>query len=247
MLEDYAPHMWETAKRWLDKLLVMFVKRFGTYRTGAPESLRLSPSMSLFPSFMFNLRRSEYFMIMNISPDETVFKRHWLMREGCDNAVLMIQPTLHSYSFAAPYATPVPLDSSSILDDNILVIDCFFNIHIVRGTTVDQWFVQKFHENPDYAHFAHLLEVPKADTSAVLAARFPHPRFSNEGITHGESRHLVTRVNPSAKHTDGSTAGLGSQFQQVRTDDVSIATFMQTLKDAVVRPDNAKDPKVGLS
>eukprot|EP00758_Cryptobia_borreli_P013330 Tbor_TRINITY_DN5824_c1_g1::TRINITY_DN5824_c1_g1_i1::g.6070::m.6070/K14006/SEC23; protein transport protein SEC23 len=231
-MEDYAPSTWDISKRFIDKVLVMFVKRFGTYRVGDPSSLRLSPSLSLFPCFMYNLRRSEYFMVMNISPDETVFKRHWLMREPCDECVLMIQPTLHSYDFGQSPAAgrPVPLDSSSIKLDNILLIDCYFNIHIVWGQTIAEWRKQGYHEDPAYAHFKELLEAPDRDAAKLLARRFPYPRYSVTDINGGEARHLKTRLNPSCTYADlhqGPALALN-------TDEASIAKFMQTLKEAVV-------------
>ena len=249
-LEDYTPMSWGCAKRWLDKLLVTFVRRFGTYQVGRPESLRLSPTMSLFPSFMYNLRRSEYFMQMNISPDETVFKRHWLMREPCDMCVLMIQPTLHSYTLSEPMAVPVPLDSNSILPDNILVIDCFFNLHVIWGQVVYEWMKLEYHKQPEYAHLAALLDAPTHDTQAVLARRFPYPRFSETDINGGESRHLKTRLNPSSTYQDKqpSAPGLAPPAQGgafLNTDDASVAKFMTTLKEAVVRQDTKASSTLG--
>ncbi|KEG06512.1 putative protein transport protein Sec23A [Trypanosoma grayi] len=231
------PSKWDDTKRWLDTLLVRFVRRYSTYTAGVPESLRLSPCLSLFPSFMFNLRRSEYFMVLNISPDETAFKRHWLMREPVENCVLMIQPTLHSYDIEAPMATPVPLDSCSLRPDNVLLMDAYFNIHIMWGTTIYAWIQAKYHEDPEYAYFAQLLDTVEGDALALLAARYPYPRFSRTDANGSEARHIKTRMNPTTTHHSTGAAACsptGDQSDVIYTDEASIVKFMESLKQAVV-------------
>ncbi|KAG8347415.1 hypothetical protein TRVL_01742 [Trypanosoma vivax] len=236
LLEKH-PSKWSDAKRWLDTVLVQFVRRYGTFTPGAPETVRLRPCCSLFPSFVFNLRRSEYFMVLNISPDETTFKRHWLMRESVDNCVLMIQPTLHSYDIDCPSATAVPLDSCSLRPDNILLMDAFFNIHIMWGTTVFAWIQAKYHENPEFAHFAQLLDLVENDAGALLDSRQPYPRFSRTDANGSEARHIKTRMNPATTHhssSGGAVAGSSDQSGIIYTDDASIMKFMESLKQAVV-------------
>lgn len=265
ILEKF-PSCWDDAKRWVDTLLVRFVRRYGSFNAGQPESLRLDRSLSLFPSFMFNLRRSEYFLVLNISPDETTFKRHWLMRDTVDNCVLMIQPTLDSYDLEAPYAQPVPLDSSSLRADNIVLMDAFFNVHVMWGTTIYEWIEAKYHELPDYAHFAELLERAEADAQAVLARRYPYPRFSRTSANGSEARHVKTRVNPATTHhqqpsggyNNGGIMSMGGQHHQpntgggeqrsdlIYTDDASISKFMASLKQAVVAPE-PKEPGTGAA
>jgi len=234
---------WEGTKRWVDRLLVSFVRRFGTFTIGQPDSLRLSPCLSLFPSFMFNLRRSEYFMILNISPDETTFKRHWLMREPCDACVLMIQPTLMSYTLQHPIAAPVPLDSTSLVADHVLLMDAYFNVHILYGATVHEWMKMKWHENPEYAHFKAQLDAPEQDVAVILGARFPYPRFSRTDANGSESRHVKTRMNPTHTHNtsgarpSGGAANPQQQGDVIYTDDASVIQFMQSLKAAAVAPE----------
>ncbi|CCW65235.1 unnamed protein product [Phytomonas sp. EM1] len=241
ILEKF-PKKWDDTKRWLDTLLVKFVRRYGTYTPNLPDSLRLSPCLSLFPSFMFNLRRSEYMMVINISPDETTFKRHWLMREPVDNCVRMIQPTLDSYDLEAPYAKAVPLDSSSLRSDAIVLMDAFFNLHIMWGATIFEWIQAGYHETPDYAHFARLLEAPEADAQAALAQRYPYPRFSRTDANGSEARHIKTRVNPSVAYSQagGGTlnrpaASAGDDCTNlIYTDEASIEKFMSSLKQMAV-------------
>ncbi|CAD2222929.1 protein transport protein SEC23 [Angomonas deanei] len=214
ILEKY-PAKSDDTKRWLDKLLVCFIKRYGSFSPNVPESLRLADGISLFPNFMFNLRRSEYFMDLNISPDESTFKQHWLMREPVNTCVLMFQPTLDAYDFEAPYATPVPLDSQSLRNDNIVLMDAFFNIHIMWGSVIYEWMKQGLHEQPEYQHFASLLDAVEADAQALLAARFPYPRFSRTDADGSEARHIKTRVNPSTQYQATPAANTYGQHRPV--------------------------------
>ncbi|KAG5484959.1 hypothetical protein LSCM1_07035 [Leishmania martiniquensis] len=237
------PGKWDDAKRWLDTLLVRFVRRYSTFSPGQPNTLRLDPCLSLFPSFMYNLRRSEYFMVLNISPDETTFKRHWLLRESVDNCMLMIQPTLNSYDMENPFATPMQLDSSSLRHDNIVLMDAYFNVHIMWGSVIYQWIEAAYHENPEYAGFAELLEAAERDAQEILASRYPYPRFSRTDADGSEARHVKTRVNPATNyHNSGMQYGVGpngamEQADVIYTDDASIMTFMTSLKKAVVAAD----------
>ncbi|KAG5488372.1 uncharacterized protein JKF63_07967 [Porcisia hertigi] len=238
------PGKWDDAKRWLDTLLVRFVRRYSTFTPGQPSTLRLDPCLSLFPSFMYNLRRSEYFMVLNISPDETTFKRHWLLRESVDNCMLMIQPTLDSYDIEKPFATPMQLDSSSLRHDNIVLMDAYFNVHVMWGSVIYQWIEAAYHENPEYANFAELLEAAEQDAQAILASRYPYPRFSRTDADGSEARHVKTRVNPATNYHNSAaqySAGANGAVEQadvIYTDDASILTFMTSLKKAVVAADN---------
>jgi len=51
------------ATRFLDRALIRLASRFGEYRKDEPSSFALSPSLSLFPQFMFNLRRSQFVQV----------------------------------------------------------------------------------------------------------------------------------------------------------------------------------------
>ena len=60
-----------------------------------------------------------------------------LNREGVTGSLVMIQPTLLSYSFSGP--EPALLDVSSILPDRILLLDTYFVVVVFHGSTVAQW------------------------------------------------------------------------------------------------------------
>ena len=46
--------------RWLDRMLIKLVARFAEYKKDDPKSFKLSREFSLFPQFMFYLRRSPF-------------------------------------------------------------------------------------------------------------------------------------------------------------------------------------------
>ncbi|KAG2726355.1 hypothetical protein I3760_01G108300 [Carya illinoinensis] len=74
------------ATRWLDRSLIRLCSKFGDYRKDDPASFTLNPSFSLFPQFMFNLRRSQFVQVFNNSPDETAYFHMVLNRENITNA-----------------------------------------------------------------------------------------------------------------------------------------------------------------
>lgn len=85
--------------RWLDRMLIRLVRRmvretrekagglsatvslfpqcqkFADYRKDDPTSFRLNDYFSIYPQFMFHLRRSQFLQVFNNSPDETAFYR----------------------------------------------------------------------------------------------------------------------------------------------------------------------------
>lgn len=118
--------------RWVDRMLIRLCQKFGEYNKDDPNSFRLGENFSLYPQFMYHLRRSHFLQVFNNSPDETSFYRHMLMREDLTQSLIMIQPILYSYSFNGP-PEPVLLDTSSIQPDKILLMDTFFQILIFHG------------------------------------------------------------------------------------------------------------------
>lgn len=52
------------ATRWLDRSLIRLCSKFGDYRKDDPASFTLNPCFSLFPQFMFNLRRSQFVQVI---------------------------------------------------------------------------------------------------------------------------------------------------------------------------------------
>lgn len=61
--------------RWLDRMLIRLCQKFADYRKDEPSSFRLSDGFSIYPQFMFHLRRSQFLQVFNNSPDETAFYR----------------------------------------------------------------------------------------------------------------------------------------------------------------------------
>lgn len=246
---EKQPAQWAQVRRALDQLLIEFVRKFATFNIGFPDSVQLDASFSLFPVFVFHLRRSEYFMILNISPDESTFKRHWLLREPVDRALLMIQPTLYSYDLENPSATAVALDSESLKADNIVLMDAFFNMHIMWGSTIYEWIKARYHDNPEYEYFKNLLSVVEDDANTLLTSRFPQPRFSRTDANGSEARHIKTRVNPAHSYQgsreDPYAAGrvgmAGGKTVEtadvINTDDTNIVKFMASLKNVVAVPE----------
>jgi protein transport protein SEC23 len=96
------------------------------------------------------------------SDDMLTNHRHILNEEDVNNSLIMIQPTLMSYTFDVP-AQPVLLDSVSIKPDVILLLDTFFHILIFHGETIAQWRKAGYHEQEGYENFKELLEAPVAD------------------------------------------------------------------------------------
>ena len=50
-------------------------QKFGDYHKDDPTSFRYSENFSLYPQFMFHLRRSQFLQVFNNSPDETSYYR----------------------------------------------------------------------------------------------------------------------------------------------------------------------------
>ncbi|KAI9360878.1 protein transporter SEC23 [Pilaira anomala] len=218
--------------RWLDRMLIRLCQRFADYRKDDPHSFRLSENFSIYPQFMFHLRRSQFLQVFNNSPDETAFYRHTLNRENVDSSLIMIQPTLTSYSFDTP-PQPVLLDSVSIKPDAILLLDTFFHILIFHGETIAQWRKAGYQDQEGYENFKQLLEAPVLDAQDLLTERFPVPRYIDCDQGGSQARFLLSKLNPSTTHTSGgpySSAG----GAVVLTDDVSLQVFMEHLKKLAV-------------
>jgi protein transport protein SEC23 len=172
-----------------------------------------------------------------------------LNEEDVNNSLIMIQPTLMSYTFDTP-PQPVLLDSVSIKHDVILLLDTFFHILIFHGELVAQWRKQGYQEQEGYDNFKELLEVPVADAQVcsyslsftlcllspsqdLLVDRFPIPRYIVCDQGGSQARFLLSKLNPSTTHMTnnmyGSTQNAGAG-QAIFTDDVSLQVFMEHLK-----------------
>jgi len=215
------------ATRWLDRKLIQLCQRFGDYRKDDPHSFQLMPQFSIYPQFMFNLRRSQFVQVFNNSPDETAYFRMILTRENVYNSLVMIQPTLTAYSFNGP-PEPVLLDVCSIAADRILVLDAFFSVVVFHGMTIAQWRKANYQDQPEHVAFKELLAAPKAEADQILATRFPVPRLVVCDQHGSQARFLLAKLNPSATYNSSASMGGGSDI--IFTDDVSLQIFMDHLK-----------------
>lgn len=218
--------------RWVDRMLIRLCQKFGEYSKDDPNSFRLAENFSLYPQFMYHLRRSQFLQVFNNSPDETTFYRHMLMREDLTQSLIMIQPILYSYSFNGP-PVPVLLDTSSIQPDKILLMDTFFQILIFHGETIAQWRALKYQDMPEYENFKQLLQAPVDDAQEILLTRFPMPRYIDTEQGGSQARFLLSKVNPSQTHNNMYAYGQDGGAP-VLTDDVSLQVFMEHLKKLAV-------------
>lgn len=216
--------------RWLDRMLIRLCQKFADYRKDDPASFRLSENFSIYPQFMFHLRRSQFLQVFNNSPDETAYYRHILNTEDVNNSLIMIQPTLMSYGIGNE-AVPVLLDSVSIKDDVILLLDTFFHILIFHGDTMAQWRKAGYQDQEGYESFKECLESPQRDAQDLLEDRLPLSRFVVCDAGGSQARFLLSKLNPSTTHMSGGMYGTsGAGGQAIFTDDVSLQVFLEHLK-----------------
>eukprot|EP00850_Spirogloea_muscicola_P021046 SM000234S07906 [mRNA] locus=s234:125986:130410:- [translate_table: standard] len=215
--------------RWLDRLLIRLAAKFGEYDFGKPQSFRLSSQFSLYPQFMFHLRRSQFLKTANNTPDETAFFRLMLNREPVTGSLVMIQPTLLAYSFQRP-PVPLTLDIASIQSDEILLFDSFFCVLVHFGSTVAQWRKAGYADDPAHEHFRSLLRQPARDAEALVAERNPPPRLVLCDQHGSQARFLLAKLNPSMTHRSNSIAS-----QVIFTDDVSLEQFVLKLQELAVQ------------
>ncbi|XP_060181362.1 protein transport protein SEC23 B-like [Lycium barbarum] len=224
--EDFDP------TRWLDRNLIRLCARFGDYRKDDPASFTLNPCFSLFPQFMFHLRRSQFLQVFNNSPDETAYFRMLLYRESISNAVVMIQPTLMAFSFNS-LPSPALLDVSSISADRILLLDSYFSVVIFHGMTIAQWRNMGYQNQPEHQAFAQLLQVPHDEAQALIHERFPVPRLVVCDQHGSQARFLLAKLNPSATYNNANDMAAGSDV--IFTDDVSLQIFFEHLQRLAVQ------------
>lgn len=217
--------------RWLDKALINLCSRFGEFQKDSPSSFSLSPRLSIFPQFMFHLRRSQFVQVFNNSPDETAYFRMILNRENVGNSVVMVQPSLISYSFHSG-PEPALLDVQAIAADRILLLDSFFTVVIFHGSTIAQWRKAGYHNEPEHQAFALLLRAPHDDADLIVKERFPVPRMVICDQHGSQARFLLAKLNPSATY---NTESYNPGGDIIFTDDVSFEVFLDHLQRLVVQ------------
>lgn len=215
--------------RWVDRMLIRLCSRFADYRKDDPSSFRLDKNFTLYPQFMFHLRRSQFLQVFNNSPDETAFYRHVLNHEYVGDSLIMIQPTLDSYALEQDGSIPVLLDSASIQANTILLLDTFFQILIFHGETMAEWRKAGYQDQGGYENFKAVLDAPKEDARELVQDRFPLPRFIICDAGGSQARFLLSKLNPSTTHATGGYGGVSQTAQTIFTDDVSLQTFMDHL------------------
>ncbi|CAK0795726.1 unnamed protein product, partial [Prorocentrum cordatum] len=217
--------------RWVDRMLIRLVAKFADYRKDEPASFNLSPEFSIFPQFMYHLRRGSFLQTFNASPDETAYYRTIIFRENTVNSLVMIQPALLQYSFDEGPPQPVLLDAGSLKPNVILLLDAFFQVVIWRGEMIQAWYDQGYQDKEEYANFKALLIAPAEDAKHILNERFPAPRFIQTNAGGSQARFLTSRVNPSTTHnsTAGGFSNQVAESSVVVTDDVSLKVFMEHL------------------
>ncbi|XP_019180440.1 PREDICTED: protein transport protein sec23-1 [Ipomoea nil] len=216
--------------RWLDKMLIRFASKFGDYVQEDPSSFRLSSTFSLYPQFMYYLRRSQFIEVFNCTPDETAFFRLMLNREGVVGSLIMVQPTLFQYSFDGP-PVPVLLDVCSISPDVILLFDSYFHVVIHYGSKIAQWRKLGYDRDPSHESLRKLLEAPEVDAEQLVAERFPVPRLIKCDQHGSQARFLLAKLNPSVTHNSTHTDGKDVIF----TDDISLQVFIEHLQSLAVQ------------
>ncbi|URE39765.1 Sec23/Sec24 beta-sandwich domain [Musa troglodytarum] len=218
--------------RWLDRSLIRLCSKFGDYQKDSPSSFSLSPRLSIFPQFMFHLRRSQFVQVFNNSPDETAYYRMILNRENVANAVVMIQPSLISYSFhSAP--EPVLLDVTAIAADRILLLDSYFTVVVFHGISIAQWRNAGYQNQPEHETFAHLLQAPRDEADAITKERFPVPRLVVCDQHGSQARFLLVKLNPSVTYNSDNPPPPGGDI--IFTDDVSFQVFLDHLQRLAVQ------------
>lgn len=216
--------------RWVDRSLIRLCSKFAMYKPDNPESFKLTPEFTMFPQFMFHLRRSQFLDVFNSSPDEASRHRYDLIQQNTTNSLIMIQPTLLSYGFNGP-PQPVLLDSDSVRPDTILLLDAFFEVVVFHGETIAAWREEGYQEHEDHASFRQLLEAPQADAGLIMDSRTPVPRFVVCDQHKSGARYLMARLNPTSTH-NSNLDGTGTT---VYTDDVSLRVFMEHLTKLAVQ------------
>uniref|UniRef100_A0A6U6G814 Protein transport protein SEC23 n=1 Tax=Zooxanthella nutricula TaxID=1333877 RepID=A0A6U6G814_9DINO len=219
--ENEDPH---DVLRWIDRMLIRLVAKFADYRKDEPQSFNLTQELSIFPQFMYHLRRSSFLQTFGMSPDETAWHRTLILRENTMNSLVMIQPALLQYSFDDQQPQPVLLDTCSLKPDVILLMDDFLHVVVWRGEKIQAWYDQGYQEREEYANFKALLQQPAADVKQILADRFPVPKFIQTNAGGSQARFLTSKVNPSNGGAGGQT-----DATMVITDDVSLKVFMEHL------------------
>lgn len=92
---------------------------------------------------------------------------------------------------------------------------------------INDWRVQRVHEQPGYEHVAALLRAPVRDATALMDRRFPTPRFIECVEKGSQARFLMAKLNPVTSQSTNAVEGVEAP---VFTEDVSLRVFIQHLR-----------------
>nr|XP_027206383.1 protein transport protein sec23-1-like [Dermatophagoides pteronyssinus] len=216
--------------RWLDRKLIRVSSLFGDYQKGIPSSFRLPMEFMYYPTFMYHLRRGPFIDVLNNSPDETAFYRLCLLRENLRNTITMVTPSLIMYTLNESLPQPVVLDSSSLKNDCVLLMDSYFHVVLWHGQSIVRWKAHGYHEKPEYANLKTLLEAPVEDALMLLKSKLPCPKFINCGAGGSQERFLLAKVNPSIK-THSSQDIDSNEPGAIMTEEVNVNAFIEHLSE----------------
>ncbi len=112
-----------------------------------------------------------------LSVDHAIVFRNYVLKESASNVMMMILPSLTEYSLAEKPPQAVELDSTSLKDDVILVLDTFFQLIVWKGYTIREYLEHGFHHMEEYDNLRQMLKEPLRDAGSIIAQRFPCPKF----------------------------------------------------------------------
>lgn len=179
----------------IDKTLIRFVKKYGTYVKDNPSSVSLPDQMAYFPNFIFFFRRSLLVQKDGISPDESAYFRILLFKLITEDAIKLIKPSLISFHYQGDIA-PVELDTSSLSPESILVLDSFHNVLLWRGAYVADWINEGLDNKPEFSFFKEVIDEAQRYAESLLD-RIPVPQFKDTAEGKSQERILLHYVNPS--------------------------------------------------
>lgn len=204
----------------IDKTLIRFMKKYGSYLKDNLASVSLPDSMSYYPNFMFFFRRSLLVQRDGISKDESAYFRILLFKLMTEDAIKLIKPSLISFHYQGDIM-PVELDTSSLSPECILVLDSFHNVLLWKGRYVADWVREGLDQKPEFSFFKEIVEEAK-QYSLSLLDRIPVPQYKETNEGKSQERILLHYINPS-------------QPGLLNTEKIDYGKFYETLCRFIVR------------
>jgi protein transport protein SEC23 len=215
--------------RQADRSLIKFLQRFCRFDKDVPSSLKLTPPLAFFPEFIFFLRRLPALNTEGLSLDEVAYHRTGLLSEDVKSTMCIIKPTLISYTYSGE-REPVELDSRSLKEDAILLLDTFHDVLIWRGSKIAAWIAEGFRENPEYWYFKEALDTVEEEAKALVSERLPRPKMTICDQYGSQERILLCKVNPSSSVANKAMG----EGQVIVTEDIDFGRFYDFLARLVV-------------